>query len=77
MDNKLDKVLEEIVEIKIDLREHMARTSQNESMIEILKRDLDPIKKHVSFVKGAAWMLGIAGTVLLALISTGILKKLV
>lgn len=76
LDNKIDKVMEEIVEIKVDLREHMSRTLQNEQMISIIKQDIDPIKKHVAFVKGAAWALGIAGTIVLALISTGILKKL-
>lgn len=77
MDSRIDKLVEDVGEIKLDLREHMSRTLQNENMIVILKADIDPIKKHVAFVKGAAWMLGIAGTILLALISTGILKKLI
>ena len=77
LETKIDKIAEEIVEIKVDLREHMERTRQNEEMITILKTDIDPIKKHVAFVKGATWMLGITGTILAALISMGILQKLI
>lgn len=91
MEIKIDKILEKMTELEINmvkqesnlcrntdsLEEHMKRTQILESMIETLNADIDPIKKHVNFVKGAGWMLGIAGTILIALISTGILKKLI
>lgn len=90
MEDKIDRILEEITEMKItatkqeanllrnteNLEAHMARTAQNEEMIEAIKADIEPIKKHVVFVKGAIWMLGFVGAVLAGLYKSGIIHKL-
>lgn len=55
MEKKLEEILEHIYEIKLDLREHIRRTEQNEEMISQIKSELDPIKNH--FV-GIKWVIG-------------------
>lgn len=59
MENKIDEIRESIYEIKLDLREHMRRTSQNEEMIRLIREELkeerelnDPVRK--AFI-GAKW----------------------
>ncbi len=59
MENKIDEIREHIYEIKMDLREHMRRTSQNEEMIKLIREELreerelnDPVRK--AFI-GAKW----------------------
>lgn len=67
MEDKVDKVLEEIVEIKIDLKEHMYRTELAEQRIEANTQDLLPVKK--AFI-GMKWSIGAVitlGAVLTAL----------
>ena len=61
MENKIDEIREHIYEIKLDLREHIRRTDQNEEMIVLLRKDieleklnLEPMKK--AFI-GAKWSL--------------------
>lgn len=66
---------------------HIERTNLAEEHIELAREEVKllkeqmieefkPIKSHVSFVTGAIWALGIAGTIFLALNELGILKKL-
>ena len=59
LENKIDEIKDHIYDIKMDLREHMRRTAQNEDMILMLKeeikieRDLnDPVRK--AYI-GAKW----------------------
>lgn len=59
MENKIDEIRENIYEIKLDLREHIRRTAQNEEMIRLLREELneekdlnDPVRK--AFI-GAKW----------------------
>lgn len=69
------------------LEDHMRRTTANEEFIQIVRaeaernkveiiQDIEPIKSHVAFMKGAAWSLGIAGSIIFALEKMGILAKL-
>lgn len=59
MENKIDEIREHIYEIKLDLREHIRRTAQNEEMIRLLREEIekerelnDPVRK--AFI-GAKW----------------------
>lgn len=59
MEHKLDEIKDHIYEIKLDLREHIRRTAQNEEMIKLLREELnaerelnDPVRK--AFI-GAKW----------------------
>lgn len=59
MENKIDEIREHIYEIKLDLREHIRRTAQNEEMIRLLRQEIaderelnDPVRK--AFI-GAKW----------------------
>lgn len=55
MEQKIDKILEEITDIKLDLKEHILRTEQNELMIKHLESRLYPINNAYSGIK---WILG-------------------
>lgn len=103
--NKFDKVSEGLVEIKMilnrheiyheintkNLEEHMLRTKQNETLIEILREDdrkilesikiqLTPVNKHIIKVETAVKVIGImltvTGALIMGLYSLGILQKL-
>lgn len=67
LDIKLAKQEGILIVQENNLREHMARTAQNERSIENLDKDLAPIKAHVQKVNGAIWVVGvIAGALTLA-----------
>jgi hypothetical protein len=59
METKIDEIREHIYEIKLDLREHIRRTDQNEEMIKLLKVEIDQEKKLTDPVRkayiGAKW----------------------
>lgn len=65
---------ERLKEIKEDLKEHMARTAQNEVLIRMVEekqsKDIAYVRKHIYWVQGAIALLGLAATVL------GIISKL-
>jgi len=67
MENKIDEIREHIYEIKLDLREHMRRTSQNEEMIRILKADLETERENLEPMKkafiGAKWSISAVITI--------------
>lgn len=83
MEDKIDRILEEITEIKVtvarqditletnteSLKEHMARTAMAEIRI-------DDLEKHKNMVQGAMWILGVLGAVVSGLYKAGILQKL-
>jgi archaellum component FlaC len=61
VDQKLDKILNDVGEIKVvqaaqhvTLQEHIRRT-------ELLEEDIKPIKKHVNMVEGALKFIGLMG----------------
>lgn len=70
MEQKLDKILEEIVEIKLDLNTHIMRTDQNEEMIKIMKKEFDPVRK--AYI-GATWAIS---AILIGLSIAAALSKL-
>lgn len=83
LEAKIDKMVEDISEIKItmaqntaSLETHIRRTEIAEEQISTIKDDIKPIKSHVAFVKGAIWSLGIVGAVILGLHELGIIDKL-
>lgn len=61
MEEKLDKIAEDIFEMKLDLREHMRRTEVNESQLNEYRRQLEPMWK--AYI-GAKWSVGAIVTVL-------------
>jgi len=68
--NKLDKIQDDITEIKVtmavntaNLGEHMARTEQVETAIEILKKELTPVRDHVLKVNYTIALIGAIGSV--------------
>jgi chromosome segregation ATPase len=87
IEDKVDKVEEAITEIKVtlsrntaSLEEHMRRSDAIEEYVQaldkhlnenVVKKDLEPIKKHVNQVtwaiKGIFWFIGIVGTILITL----------
>lgn len=87
VENKLDKIQEDIVEIKetlarntTSLELHMQRTQIAEDRIEFLhQQDSDlkeKISSHINQVKGAAIAISAIATLLFALWQMGILEKL-
>lgn len=87
VDKKLDKIQEDIVEIKetlarntASLEIHMQRTELAEQRIEQLAKEDNSLKEkinaHINQVKGAAIALSVIGTIIFALWQMGILGKL-
>lgn len=81
------EVKENVVKNTADLEHHIARTEANEELIALYRKsqedhesavaeELEGLKKHVAFVKGASWALGVVGAIIVALQSMGILTKL-
>lgn len=77
---KLDKMAEVMVTIQVsqgktevNVEEHMRRTSLAEENIAILRKEIEPIKQHVtkveSITKFAKWILGGIGALILAIIA--------
>ena len=87
IDEKIDKVQEDVNEIKLilarntaSLEEHMKRTAIAEERIEIVQEQLstqiEPIKRHVIMVNTGMKVLAALGAILLFLNELGILSKL-
>lgn len=71
----------------ISLDEHIRRTNAVEELIQLhqndvkelkvtIDEDVSMLKKHVAFVKGAIWTLGMAAAIIMGLNELGILSKL-
>jgi hypothetical protein len=65
LEKKQEKILDEIVEIKIiqgihnkSLDEHMRRSDALEKQNEHILKELDPVKAHVNRVDGALKLIG-------------------
>lgn len=87
VEDKLDKIMEDIVEIKIDMARntdslelHIKRSDMLESKLDQDYGKLeDKIKPMISFYersKGALWILVALGSILLGLKELGVLSKL-
>lgn len=72
MENKLDEIRDHIYEIKLDLREHMARTAVAEENLKLLKHELEPIRKAYIGTKWAVATIISLGAVVAALAKLGI-----
>jgi hypothetical protein len=87
IESQLERLNEDVGEIKIvmtrntaSLEEHMRRSDALETYVQkveehltegVIKKDLEPIKKHVNQVtwaiKGIFWFVGIVGSILITL----------
>lgn len=67
MEKKIDEIRDHIVEIKLDLREHMKRTEYAEEKISILKQELTPVRKAYIGIKWSMGAIVLAGAVFSAL----------
>lgn len=87
IEEKLDKVQEDVNEIKVilarnttSLEEHMKRTAIAEERIELVQEQMnvqiEPIRRHVITVNTAIKLIAGAGAVLLFLNELGLLNKL-
>lgn len=87
IENKLNKIQEDIVEIKetlarntTSLELHMQRTELAEKRIELLQTQgsnlKDKVNAHINKVKGAAIAISVIGTIIFALWQMGVLAKL-
>ena len=73
MENKLEEMHEDIHEIKLDLREHMARTKLAEEHIQLLKKETDPVRKAYIGIKWSITAIITASAVFTALIKFGVI----
>lgn len=71
LDNKIDGIAGDIVEIKItsakqneSLNYHIKRSDLNEENIEILRKEVEPIKSHVIAVNSIIKFVGIFSTII-------------
>jgi len=87
METKLDKIQEDIVEIKetlarntTSLELHIHRTEVAEETLKIISNTQNDLElkliSHINQVKGAGIAIGVIGSVILALWQMGILAKL-
>lgn len=61
MNDKIDKICNDINEIKVDLREHMLRTEQNEVLIGKLESMVSPLyRSYVGITWVVCSLIGIA-----------------
>ena len=85
VEDKLDKIQEDITDIKItlaantsSLQEHMRRTAIAEDRIELIQSEMNtqltPIKSHVTMVNTALKVLAALGAILLGLHQLGLIK---
>ena len=74
MEKKLDEIKEHIYEIKLDLREHMARTEIAEKHLKLLENEFEPVRKAYNGAKWASGTIIILGAVVTSLVKLGVIK---
>ena len=74
LDSRTSRLVEDVAEIKSDLRFHIKRTELNEENLELLRKDFAPLKTHVAVVGALVKGLGVVGT--LVGIAVGVAKLL-
>lgn len=73
LDRRLDNIEKVMIVQEINLKDHMKRSDNLESIIQAIQdEDLKPLHKHVNTVEGALKLLGILSIVIG--IATGILS---
>ena len=63
MQKELTEIKVHLAEIKVDLKHHIKRTELLEGEVREWRRDMDPVKKHVTVVSGIGKLLGILAMV--------------
>ena len=94
LEEKVDKILEDLTEIKVDIAETKVHLNTYNKQLEIhIKRSnnleqkldneisdiadqLNPIRKHVVFVRASLWTLSVLAGITLGLSQLGVLGKL-
>ncbi len=61
IDNRLDSVDKTLVKQEANLGEHMRRTELAEKNISNVRKDIEPVKRHVAYMEGALKGIGIVG----------------
>lgn len=76
MDKKLDKIADDISEIKTQLavyneqlKYHIKRSDQADSAIKLVDERIKPIEKHVLFINNVSKFMAIIGSLLVGLAS--------
>jgi hypothetical protein len=59
LDMRLDSMDKTLIKQEINLKEHIRRTEAVENQLEIMKKEMTPVQKHVAMVEGAFKFLGI------------------
>lgn len=80
----LDRQNDILAKLTTSVEYHIMRSDKLEELVELYKKDSDeklitelqPIKAHISFLKGAAWTCAGIATILVTLHEMGILQKL-
>jgi hypothetical protein len=70
IDEKLDRIEDKISNIDVtlvkqakDLEHHIYRTDLAEQNIEMLRKEIEPVKSHVSFVDATLKIIGILASI--------------
>lgn len=73
---KLDKIENQLLEIDktlvrntVSLEHHIMRTEQNEKLITLLSKDLEPVKDHVASLRGVVKAISVASVILAIAVS--------
>lgn len=64
LDSRLNGIDIILVKQEANLEKHMIRTDQNEELIQILRRDFEPVQSHVHFMTNSAKFIVMAAGVL-------------
>ena len=59
LDMRLDSMDKTLTKQEIHLQEHIRRTEALENHLEMIKKDIAPVQKHVNMVEGAFKLLGV------------------
>ncbi len=69
-DQKLDRLVEDISSIKVDLSamkkdvaHHIKRSDLTDENLKLLRDDVKPLQKHAAMVEGALKLIGIASLI--------------
>lgn len=81
IENKLDKIDEKISSVDVtlakqakDLEHHIFRTDLAEENLEMLRREMEPVKKHVALMDAGLKVIGALASI--ALFVLGVIKLL-
>jgi hypothetical protein len=64
VETKLDKLLDDVVEIKVTLAHNTASLDEHIRRTNILEKQVEPIKNHVTMFTGVIKAMGVASLIL-------------